>query len=151
MVSLPNPLILDLKVTILDTTLLYPAKPSPPRNMFLSNIDQVLNFDVQTIHFFHPNNDFPPDVVAEKLRTALSEILVPYDFLAGRIRVNAAKRLEFDCNSAGIGFVRADSDYALDDIGSLVYPNPAFEKLVTKKINTMDVDDQPLCIFQVYI
>ncbi|OWM86163.1 hypothetical protein CDL15_Pgr010987 [Punica granatum] len=141
------PLIQDLKVTVHDTSVVLPAQPTPRRSMFLSNIDQVLNFDVQTIHFFGPHPDHPPDAVVRKLRDALSQILVHYDFLAGRLVVDPAGsgRLVFDCNSAGIGFVVASSEYNLDDVGDLVYPNPAFEQLVTKVICP---DDKPLGIFQ---
>lgn len=140
-------MIQDLKVTVHGTSSVNPAQPTPRRSMFLSNIDQVLNFYVQTIHFFSPHPDHPHGTVVQKLKDALSRVLVHYDFLAGRIAVDPdSGRLIFDCNSAGVGFVVASSEYMLDDIGDLVYPNPAFEQLVTK---TISPDDKPLIIFQV--
>lgn len=141
----------DLKVTILDSGLIFPSQETTKRTMFLSNIDKVLNFDVQTVHFFPACPGFPPEVVAGKIKNALRRLMVPYDFLAGRLKKNKeADRLEIDCNAAGAGFVVASSEFALEDIGDLVYPNPAFRQLVTMSFDNVGKDDQPLCIFQVH-
>lgn len=149
----PPTLIQDLKITTHNVSLIFPSrKTERKKSMFLSNIDKVLNFPVETVHFFPSHEDFPSHVAAEKLKTALSELLVPYDFLAGRLRSNPETgRLEIDCNSAGIGFAVASSDYALDDVGDLVYPNPAFGQLICKSVDSLEQDDQPLCIVQVIL
>ncbi|CAI9090813.1 OLC1v1025670C1 [Oldenlandia corymbosa var. corymbosa] len=139
----------DLKVTIQDTSVVFPAKKTEKRFMFLSNIDQVLNFYVQTVDFFPANPEFPPDVVAEKLKTALSKVLVSYDFMAGRLKLNQESgRLEIECNGQGVVYCVASSDYSLDDIGDLVYPNPAFGQLVVQKLDNVEAGDQPLCTVQ---
>ncbi|XP_022747538.1 omega-hydroxypalmitate O-feruloyl transferase [Durio zibethinus] len=146
----PPSLLQDLKITIQNVSLVFPSQRTERKSMFLSNIDKVLNFPVETVHFFPAHKDFPPRVVAEKLKSALSKILAPYDFLAGRLRSNPETgRLEIDCNSAGIGFAVASSDYALDSLGNLVYPNPAFGQLIYKSMDNLEQDDQPLCIVQV--
>ncbi|KAL3749747.1 hypothetical protein ACJRO7_010811 [Eucalyptus globulus] len=146
----PPRLIQDLRVTVHDTSLVFPSKPVPNKPFFLSNIDKVLNFDVQTIHFFPAHVEFPPDKVTETLKVALAKILVHYEFLSGRLKFNAASgRLEIECNSEGVGFVVASSECSLDDVGDLVYPNPAFERLVTKSMDSLQPDNQPLCIVQV--
>ena len=119
--------------------------------MFLSNIDKVLSFNVQTVHFFKAHPDFPPTTVVEKLETALRKVLVPYDFLAGRLKMNPKlDRLEVECNGAGAGFVVASSEFTLDEIGDLVFPNPAFQQLTVMTMDNLAPDDQPLCILQVY-
>ncbi|XP_021734329.1 omega-hydroxypalmitate O-feruloyl transferase-like [Chenopodium quinoa] len=139
-----------LKVTIQDSCLIYSPQENEQKTMFLSNIDQVLNFDVQTIHFFNPNPEFPPKIVFEKLKNALQKLLVPYYFLPGRVKVNTETgRIEIDCKNAGIGFVVASCEYTLDELGDLVYPNPAFEELLTKELDaTLGADGHPLCIVQ---
>lgn len=165
----PLSLLQDLKVTVRHTCLVFPSQETEKKSIFLSNIDQVLNFDVQTVHFFTAHKDFPSDIIiAEQLKESLAKILVPYDFLAGRLKSNPNNggRLEIECNAAGAGFVAASSEYTLDEIGDLVYPNPAFAQLVCI---TMDVNhhhhhhendafikhaahhqyDHPLCILQV--
>ncbi|CAN4114954.1 unnamed protein product [Withania somnifera] len=141
----------DLKVTIHETSIVFPSEETQKRHMFLSNIDQVLNFYVQTLHFFNANPEFPPEIVTERLQIALSRVLVPYDFLAGRLKMNQeSKRLEFDCNGAGALFLVASSELTLEEIGDLVYPNPAFRQLIIQdNIHPLEKDDKPLCIIQV--
>ncbi|KAK7840979.1 acyltransferase GLAUCE [Quercus suber] len=145
----PPSLLQDLKVTVHKSSLVFPSQETEKRTLFLSNIDQVLNFDVETVHFFSCHKDFSPKIVADTLKNTLAKILVPYDFFAGRLKLNSeTSRLEIDCNAAGAGFVVASSEYTLDEIGDLVYPNPAFAQLVCKTSNFLKPDDQPLCIFQ---
>ncbi|EYU34266.1 hypothetical protein MIMGU_mgv1a023386mg, partial [Erythranthe guttata] len=126
---------------------------TPKKSIFLSNIDQILNYDIPTAHFFKANPDFPPETVAERLRTALEKVLVPYDFMAGRLKLNRELgRLEIDCNAAGAGFVVAKSDVSLDEIGgeNLVCPNLGYRQLAVQRLDSLPPDvDQPLCVFQV--
>lgn len=151
--SLPRepPLLRDLQVRILSSSVLHPSAPTEKRRLFLSNIDQVLNFSVETIHFFPPRAGHSAEAVAETLRSAVERVLVPYDFLAGRLIVNQEGRLEIECNSAGVGFVVAASGLELVDIGELEYPNPAFLQLATAgvPVEGINMEDQPLCSFQV--
>ncbi|CAI9759281.1 unnamed protein product [Fraxinus pennsylvanica] len=144
------PSIQDLKVTLQDSTLIFPSHETEKKSIFLSNIDQILNFNVQTVHFFPANPDFAPEAVVRRLKTALAKLLVPYDFMAGRLKLNhQTRRLEVDCNAAGAGFVVASSQFSLDEIGNLVYPNPAFGELIVQSLDNLEADNQPLCIFQV--
>lgn len=141
----------DLRVTVLSTTTLHPSEPTERRSMFLSNIDQVLNFSVETIHFFRANDRYPVGSVVKTLRSAVERLLVPYDFLAGRLRCDARKgRMEIDCNAGGVGFVVARSELELGELGGLEYPNPAFRQL-TVVAGGGNVEDQPLCAFQVRV
>ncbi|XP_010511441.1 PREDICTED: omega-hydroxypalmitate O-feruloyl transferase-like isoform X2 [Camelina sativa] len=146
----PPLLLQDLKVTINESTLIFPSdETSERKSMFLSNVDQILNFDVQTVHFFRSNKDFPPEMVSEKLRRALVKAMDAYEFLAGRLRVDPSSgRLDVDCNGAGAGFVTGESEYTLEELGDLVYPNPAFAQLVTSQLKSLRKDDQPLFAFQ---
>ncbi|KAK6136371.1 hypothetical protein DH2020_029861 [Rehmannia glutinosa] len=73
---------------------------------------------------------------------------MPYDFLAGRLKLNhQTGRLEIECNASGAGFVVATTEFSLDEIGDLVYPNPGFMQLIVQGLEKFD--DQPLCVFQV--
>ncbi|XP_058094089.1 acyltransferase GLAUCE [Magnolia sinica] len=143
-------LVHDLKVTLHRSSIITPSEKTERRSMFLSNIDQVLNFDVETIHFFRATHDFPPEKVVQKIEKALGKLLVPYDFLAGRLRFDPqAGRLEIDCNGAGVGFAVATSELSLDEIGDMVYPNPAFRQLIFAKEAILGPEDQPLMLLQV--
>ncbi|KAK7290600.1 hypothetical protein RIF29_05138 [Crotalaria pallida] len=139
----------DLKVSIHKTLMVFPSKKTEKKSLFLSNIDKVLTFDVETVHFFDSNKEFPPEIVAKKFKNALEDALVAYDFLAGRLKLNSqTNRLEIDCNAEGAGFVVASSDYELDQIGDLDYPNPAFGQLVHKNKDFLKQGDVPLCVAQ---
>uniref|UniRef100_A0A6N2LQY8 Omega-hydroxypalmitate O-feruloyl transferase n=1 Tax=Salix viminalis TaxID=40686 RepID=A0A6N2LQY8_SALVM len=143
------PVLQELEITIQKSSLVFPDKETERKSIFLSNIDQVVNFNVETVHFFASNEDFPPQTVAEKVKNAFEKILVPYDFLAGRMKFNTnTGRLEIDCNGAGAGFVVASSESTLDEIGDLVYPNPAFANLVNS-LQSLEKDGKPLCVIQV--
>ncbi|KAL9150633.1 hypothetical protein ABFS82_11G001800 [Erythranthe guttata] len=140
----------ELKVTIQDSTLVFPSQETQNRSFFLSTLDQILTVNIQAIYFFQPNPDFTPQVVAQRMKLALQRVLVPYDFMAGRLkRHHHSSRLEINCNMAGAGFVVASSEFSLDEIGDLVFPNPGFRQLDAQTLNHLDADDQPLCVFQV--
>ncbi|KAL0402780.1 UNVERIFIED_CONTAM: Anthranilate N-benzoyltransferase protein 3 [Sesamum radiatum] len=145
------PAMQDLKLTLQESILVAPAKQTQKRCIFLSNIDQILNYNIPTAHFFKANPDFPPEIVAKRLKLALERVLVPYDFMAGRFKLNQQSgRLEIDCNSAGAGFVVASSVYSLDDLGDFVYPNLGFRQLAPQTLPNLGPEvDQPLCVFQV--
>ncbi|EYU34269.1 hypothetical protein ABFS82_07G107800 [Erythranthe guttata] len=149
----PVPSMEDLKVMFQESSLIFPYKETPKKSIFLSNMDQILNYDIPTAHFFGPNPDFPPETVAERLRTALEKVLVPYDFMAGRLKQNRELgRLEINCNAAGAGFVVAKSDVSLDEIGNenLVCPNLGYRQLAVQRLDSLPPEvDQPLCVFQV--
>ncbi|TKY46224.1 Omega-hydroxypalmitate O-feruloyl transferase [Spatholobus suberectus] len=146
----PPSLLQDLKVTIHTSSMIFPSKEIERKSLFLSNIDKVLTFDVETVHFFGARKDFPPHVVTERFKNALEDALVVYDFLGGRLKLNFdTKRLEMDCNAEGAGFVVASSEYRLDQVGDLDYPNPAFAQLVHKNKDFLKHGDVPVCVAQV--
>ncbi|KAG8371809.1 hypothetical protein BUALT_Bualt12G0001800 [Buddleja alternifolia] len=127
---IPIPAMQDLKVTLQESVLVFPSQQTEKKALFLSNIDQILNYNIPTAHFFKASPDFPPEIVAKRLKIALEKVLVPYDFMAGRFKLNhESGRLEIDCNAAGAGFVVASSEYSLDELGDFVYPNLGFRQL----------------------
>ncbi|KAK1270651.1 Shikimate O-hydroxycinnamoyltransferase [Acorus gramineus] len=152
----PPPQREDLKVTIKSSSLVHPPPPPPPphekkmrRSMFLSNIDQPYNVDIDTVYFFPPNKAFPPSSVCEAIERALRELLVPYDFLAGRLATDPVTgRREIDCNGAGAGFVVASSERTFEEVRELGYSYRAFRQLVPSRSST-GLHDWPLIVIQV--
>ncbi|GFP79853.1 shikimate o-hydroxycinnamoyltransferase [Phtheirospermum japonicum] len=148
----PNHAMQDLKITYQQSTLVFPtSQHDQKKSLFLSNIDKYLNFNVQTAHFFRANPGFPPETVAQRLKMALEKVLVPYDFLAGRVEWNhESGRAEIECNAAGAGFVVASSEFSVEELGDLATPNLGFRQLAVPKLDHLDQQhDQPLCIIQV--
>ncbi|CAA7396440.1 unnamed protein product [Spirodela intermedia] len=140
----------DLRVSILRSSILRPPENVERRLIFLSNIDQQLDFNVETIHFFLPNLEFPPDAVAKRLESAMEELLASsYDFLAGRLSWDESEaRWELDCNGAGVGFVEAASELTLAELGDLELPNPVLSQLAAGKADAMDIEDRPLFVIR---
>ncbi|KAL8482691.1 hypothetical protein ACS0TY_025649 [Phlomoides rotata] len=147
----PIPTFNDLKIKFQHSSLVFPSQETRKQSIFLSNIDQLPNYNIPTAHFFKRNPNFPPKNVSERLKMALEKVLVPYDFMAGRLKLNhKTGRLEIDCNADGAGFVVALSEFSLDEIGNcLVYPNLGYRQLASEKLDNLEAgDDQPLCVFQ---
>ncbi|KAK1294438.1 Omega-hydroxypalmitate O-feruloyl transferase [Acorus calamus] len=137
------------KITIKSTSLVHPPPMLERRSMFLSNIDQLFNFDIEIVHFFSAVDSFPLFAVCDVVERALQQLLIPYNFLAGRLRLDPINgRLEVDCNGAGAGFVVASSERTLEEVGDLTYPNPAFKYLVPTRSST-GLEDWPLMAIQV--
>ncbi|KAL7092755.1 hypothetical protein ACP275_11G001900 [Erythranthe tilingii] len=146
----PDPAMKDLKVKIEESKLVFPSQQTQKRSFFLSDVDHFLCYNIQTAYFFKANPDYPPELVSQRLKMAVEKVLVPYDFMAGRLKWNhQSGRLEIDCNSQGAGFVFASSEFTLEELGDLLSPNPAFQQLAVDKLPGLDDDKQPLCVFQV--
>lgn len=145
----PIPTYEDLKIKIHESSLVSPSQKTPRKSIYLSNIDQILNYNIPTAHFFKKNPDFSHENVAKKLKIALQKVLVPYAFMAGRLELNLETgRLEVDCNGAGVGLVLASSEFSLEEMGDfLIHPNLGYRQLAVENLGH-DVD-QPLCVFQV--
>ncbi|KZV37348.1 omega-hydroxypalmitate O-feruloyl transferase [Dorcoceras hygrometricum] len=141
----------DLNVKVHHSSLILPIKEQEREPIFLSNIDKVLDFTVQTVHFFPANTDFPPEVVAARLKNAIRKLMQgPYDFLAGKLNLNQATgRLEIVCNGCGVRFIEASTKFMLEELGDLAYPNPAYRELIMHNWDNNEGQEQPLCIFQV--
>lgn len=147
----PIPSLEDLKLTIHESTLVFPPQPTDRKTVYLSNVDMFFNDHVKTAHFFEANPDFSTEDVARRLKMALEKVLVPYDFAAGRLKVNAKldDRLELDCNAAGAGFVVASSEVSLDDIrDGLGHPNLGFLQLAARRVDGIATDDELLLVIQ---
>nr|QDM39183.1 BAHD acyltransferase-like 19 [Taxus x media] len=121
---------MDLKIRVEAPFVVYPAEAKPARSLFLSNIDQSLMAPVGTLSFFS-NSKMSFEEVVESYSKALSEMLVSYDFIAGRLRLNEEEdRLEIDCNGAGALFAVASSELTMEQLGDITTPNLAFKKLL---------------------
>ncbi|KAA8548494.1 hypothetical protein F0562_000239 [Nyssa sinensis] len=115
--------------------LLSPKNPTPVETIYLSNIDQAVNFPVETIFFFEvpPNKSSSTTLhISEAVKKAVAEVLlVPYYFMAGRLNFNhGTNRLELLCNNAGVLFVSATSRLKMKDLGNLSLPNSTFDHFI---------------------
>ena len=139
----------DLKVTIDEVLTIIPSFPTPQEPLFLSNIDQTVAFPVETAYFYRAKPCMDPMSLVGRLRDALSELLVTYYPLAGRVKFNVDEdRMEIDCNAKGVFLASATSEHSLGDLGEISFVNPGYKSFVLTPTNEVD---PPIVTLQVYL
>ncbi|KAI5659302.1 hypothetical protein M9H77_28095 [Catharanthus roseus] len=113
-----------MKITLKSSSIVKPAKPTLEGSFPLSIWDQIgCIMHVPTIYFYKPENS-----IIKSLETSLSQALVHFYPLAGRLRSIGGGRLEVNCNSAGAELIEVESDANLADLGDFS-PSPKFRFL----------------------
>ncbi|CAH2055203.1 unnamed protein product [Thlaspi arvense] len=144
---------LSFKVHRRQPKLVTPAKPTPRELKPLSDIDdqEGLRFQIPVIFFYRPNLTSNLDPV-QVIRRALSEALVYYYPLAGRLRELSNRKLAVDCNGEGALFIEADADVAfaeLEEADALLPPFPCLEELLFDVEGSSELLNAPLLLVQV--
>ncbi|KAM1012429.1 hypothetical protein ACFX2C_042679 [Malus domestica] len=125
--------------------LIRPNSPTPKHCIHLSNLDdqKFLRFSIKYLYLFKKS------VNLETLKHALSNVLVGYYPLAGRLRSNADhdQKLEVDCNGEGAVFAEAFMDITAQDFLKLSSkPNRSWRKLLYRVEALSFLDIPPLVI-----
>ncbi|PON37935.1 Transferase [Trema orientale] len=107
-----------------DFELVKPSKPTPSDVLSFSTIDNDVNLETisPTIFVYEANNDDSSKTVepADMIKQALSEALVYYYPLAGRLkRHKHDRRLKLTCNTNGVPFLVATADCTLSSLSYL--------------------------------
>ncbi|CAA7039443.1 unnamed protein product [Microthlaspi erraticum] len=134
-----------------------PADQSPHHTLYLSNLDDLIGARVFTpsVYFYRSTNNQPKNgesLVLKRLQDALTEVLVPYYPLSGRLReVGNGKLQVFFGEEQGALMVSANSLMALADLGDLTVPNPAWLPLIFQHPGeeAYKILEMPLLIAQV--
>ncbi|EEE63219.1 hypothetical protein OsJ_18029 [Oryza sativa Japonica Group] len=154
------PTSLGFSVRRRERELVAPARPTPYEFKMLSDIDDqdILRFNRSGISFYrhNPNQDGVDPVTV--IRAALSEALVHFYPLAGRLReLRPTRKLVVECTGEGVVFVEADASFRMDDLGDgtstssplLAPPVPCYDMLLCEAESpTADVVDRPLLFVQ---
>lgn len=136
------------------------ARHLVPRHdkLYLTNLDQLFNYYYPIALFYNAPNPIQSRShnvdPAEVLRGALEEMVAHhYPWAAGRLRLNEEEqRLVVDTNEdggPGVQFVAATVDRALEELGDLSEPSPAFEPLFARIDENGSIDSRPLLALQV--
>ncbi|CAJ1794879.1 unnamed protein product [Sphenostylis stenocarpa] len=143
------------KIELVEKVVIVPEQPTPHKRMFLSNIDLSLVVYQDSASFFDPpSTQMSFSEICNRLYTALSKMLVQYDFMAGRLvpSLEEAQRFEIDCNGAGIVVAAARTDRKLSEFGVISAPNPELRELVVFLHEGCDQDtglkEKPLASLQ---
>ena len=103
---------------------------------------------VPTVYFYRSTGD--PDLFSPAaMKSSLSNALVPYYPLAGRLGADRDGRTEINCTGEGALFVVARSDCTIDDLGPLV-PSVEMKRLLVPLADSIDGDHHGILVmFQV--
>ncbi|KAJ7522103.1 hypothetical protein O6H91_19G083900 [Diphasiastrum complanatum] len=140
----------SLNIRLVSETMVRPAADTKEGTLFLTNIDHLLMFYAQTIYVYPHVSEAESKDVIEILRNALAKVLVPFNFMAGRLRMNDdEERLEVHCNRAGVLFSHAETEIIIADMGTLDFLNPLLPRLTADLQLTDQLSDCPLMILKV--
>lgn len=82
----------------------------------------------------------PPSVI----KRGLSQAMVDYYPVAGRIREGPGGKLSIECNGQGVPFVDADADTSMEEVGTVFQPLFSFINKIYPYISgTVGVIDSP--------
>ncbi|MED6154007.1 hypothetical protein PIB30_107839, partial [Stylosanthes scabra] len=141
---------------LVEKIVVYPEQPSlNNKRIFLSNIDLSLVVYQDTVSFFDPSSsEMSFSEIYNKLCKAFSKLLVPYDFMAGRLvqSLEDSNRFEIECNDAGIVVIAARTDRKLSEFGVIFVPSQHLEELamffLREGEEEIDLKEKPLLSVQ---
>ncbi|XP_057415208.1 hydroxycinnamoyl-CoA:piscidic acid hydroxycinnamoyltransferase-like [Lotus japonicus] len=139
--------------TIKASYTVIPAEPTPNTNLWLSPSDQVTRWTHMSAIYVYkesPNHD-----AMDTMRDSLSNILVHYYPLAGRLSWIEGHRLTLNCNAKGATLLEAESTKTLSSYGDFA-PSDTIKNDLTPTCwagpavdYTQPIEDLPLLLVQV--
>ncbi|KAJ4709562.1 Hydroxycinnamoyl-CoA shikimate/quinate hydroxycinnamoyl transferase [Melia azedarach] len=107
-----------MEIYVKKSTIIHPEKRTPEHHQPISDLDLVVpEVYVPNVFFYrrpgHSSNFFD----AGLLKAALSNVLVSFYPVAGRLSKDENGRIEIDCNGEGVLFVEAETSCEIDDLG----------------------------------
>ncbi|KAJ0021748.1 hypothetical protein Pint_30872 [Pistacia integerrima] len=145
----------SFKVTRQAPELIVPAESTPQEVKKLSDIDDQEGFRFQVPVIFLYRNNHPSPAMEGRdpvkvIREALSQALVFYYPLAGRLREGENRKLLVDCNGEGVLFIEADANFSLDELGDEIHPPfPCLDELLYNVPGSDGILGCPLLLIQV--
>ncbi|CAL5068716.1 unnamed protein product [Urochloa decumbens] len=141
-----------MTVAVRRSTIVRPARETPRRRLWLSDLDLVMpRIHTPSVYFYRRGGPEAAEGFfdGERMRRALAEALMPFYPMAGRLARDEDERLEIDCNGEGVLFVEADApDTAVDDYGDFA-PTEEFNRLIPAVDYTDDISTFPFVVLQV--
>lgn len=136
-----------MEVRIKGSTVVRPAQQTPKGSLWCSNLDILTTYHVPTVYYYKPNgSDF---FDTERLKEALSKILVPFYPVAGRLGYDENGRLEISCNAQGVLFVEAETTALMDPLIADFSDNSQVFRLVPEVDYSGGISSFPLLVVQV--
>ncbi|XXG58596.1 hypothetical protein AAC387_Pa04g0873 [Persea americana] len=144
---------MSMRVRVKASSTIKPAEPTPKHRLWVSDLDLIQPVThAPTVYFYKHNTSnttttfFSPYI----MKNALSQTLVHFYPLAGRLSYDESRRLEIDCNEAGVIFYEAESDVEINDFGDFK-PTPELRNLAPHIDYTTDITEWPLLLVQLTV
>ncbi|XP_027124616.1 hydroxycinnamoyl-CoA:piscidic acid hydroxycinnamoyltransferase-like [Coffea arabica] len=137
-------------VNLIASHIVKPAKPIPTKVMFLSECDQRNPIThANSVHFYKPESPELLKDATEVLKDSLSEALVEFYPLAGRLYQKDGGRVELHCNSMGALLFEAQSELKIEDFGDFC-PTPQIRALIPPiDYSNTPLHEVPLLLVQI--
>ncbi|CAK8542859.1 unnamed protein product [Lathyrus sativus] len=134
-----------MAVSIISQSIVIPSKPTPNPKLF-SLCEQIkLRTHAPPFYVYHPHNNI--STFLETLRNSLSQVLVIYYPLAGRLSWIKGGRWELNCNAKGAILLEAKCETNLKDLGDFV-PTNLVSQLIPNINYDVPIEDVPLLVVQ---
>ncbi|OVA06562.1 Transferase [Macleaya cordata] len=125
-----------------------PAEPTPVcLGQWISELDLVQPLSHAPTVYFYSSVPDSIDSPLETLKNSLSQSLVHFYPLAGRLHHIHGGRLELDCNAMGAQIFEAYSESTIKDFGDFC-PSPELRNLVPHVDYTTPIHELPLLLVQ---
>ncbi|KAJ9689047.1 hypothetical protein PVL29_014609 [Vitis rotundifolia] len=135
-------------VKLMATYTVRPAKETPGGYRCLSDCDQARTINHAPIIYFYPPVNMSLESATEILRHSLSEALVIFYPLAGRLHWIGGGRLVLECNALGALLIAVESDAKIDDFGDF-RPTQEIQALIPSVDYNKPIHELPLLLVQV--
>ena len=132
---------------VVATYTVRPARETPGGYRCVSDSDQVRALTHAPTFYFYPPVNVSLESATEILRHSLSEALVIFYPLAGRLHWIGGGRLELDCNALGALLIAVESEGKIDDYGDF-RPTPEIRALIPSVDYNKPIDELPLLLVQ---
>lgn len=128
-----------------EAVLICPSTTTPNHTLYLSNLDdqKFLRFSIKYLHLYKKS------VSVDALQASLSNVLVEYYPLAGRLKPSEEDEDKFllDCNAQGAYFAEAHLNFTADQfLHASSKPNKSWRKLLFRLDSQSFLDVPPLII-----
>lgn len=130
--------------------MIKPTEPTWKGVLPLSEWDIVGTIThIPTIYFYQPSNEWlnQPQTITNTLKGSLSKALVPFYPLAGRLQWLEGGRLQLICNSEGVKFIEAESQFKLQEFGDFT-PSPLYNYLIPSVDYSLSINEIPPLLVQ---
>ncbi|MED6133057.1 hypothetical protein PIB30_024736 [Stylosanthes scabra] len=136
--------------TIIASHVVTPKEETPKGLFCLTESDQINRWShITTIYVYKNNNNVNVNELVQRMRDSLSQILVHYYPLSGRLNWTKCGRLQMDCNAKGAILIQAESKKTMAEYGDFSPNDDAIKELIPKLDISQPIEELPLFLVQV--